>query len=100
GTPEQLASLGSLSVALVNQTLRRVTAASPRFYSGMVGVLPEPGEAYGDLLLTVPTDEELRQVGAERVPIERNREAAQYRDLCDSFRDDIRGSDDKLRLSA
>ncbi|KAF4665307.1 DNA polymerase delta subunit 2 [Perkinsus olseni] len=66
----------------------------------MVGVLPEPGEAYGDLLLTVPTDEELRQVGAERVPIERNRASAQYRDLCDSFRDDIRGSDDKLRLSA
>ncbi|KAF4681951.1 DNA polymerase delta subunit 2 [Perkinsus olseni] len=66
----------------------------------MVGVLPEPGEADGDLLLTVPTDEELRQVGAERVPIERNRASAQYRDLCDSFRDDIRGSDDKLRLSA
>ncbi|EER14991.1 DNA polymerase delta small subunit, putative [Perkinsus marinus ATCC 50983] len=66
----------------------------------MVGVLPEPGEGHGDLLLSIPTDEELRQVGTERVPIERTRKSARYQDLCDSFRDDIRGSDDKLRLSA
>ncbi|KAF4668250.1 DNA polymerase delta subunit 2 [Perkinsus chesapeaki] len=66
----------------------------------MVGMLPESDEALGDLLLTLPTDDELLQVGEERIPITRERKSARYRGLCDSFRDDIRGTDDKLRLSA